>query len=120
MKTSLRKKKILKQICINKCHFSIRKKSTLTPPICRDTNLDFYSEAVTQEILRSSPKHTVYSNISKEEMNSLRSLSQDDSIVIKNADKSNMVVIMNKTDYIKEIESQLTDEKYHTRLDENP
>ena len=100
--------------------FFNKKKSTLTPPSGRDTNLDFYSGAVTQEILRSSPKHTVYSNISKEEMNSLRSLSQDDSIVIKNADKSNMVVIMNKTDYIKEIERQLTDEKYYTRLDENP
>ena len=53
-------------------------------------------------------------------MNSLRSLSQDDSIVIKKADKSNMIVIMNKTDYIKAIERQLTDEKYYTRLDENP
>ena len=31
-------------------------------------------------------------------MESLRSLSQDDSIVIKKADKSNMIVIMNKTD----------------------
>ena len=38
-------------------------------------------------------------NISKEKMDSLRSLSQDASIVIENADKSNMIVIMNKTDY---------------------
>ena len=53
-------------------------------------------------------------------MDSLCSLSQDDSIVIKKADKSNMIVIMNKTDYIKEVERQLTDEKYYTRLAENP
>ena len=31
-----------------------------------------------------------------------------------------MIVIMNKTDYVKEIDRQLTDEKYYTRLDENP
>ena len=31
-----------------------------------------------------------------------------------------MIVIMNKTDYIKEVECQLSDEKYNTRLDENP
>ena len=43
--------------------------------------------AVTQEILQASPKRKVYSNVSKEEMESLRSLSQDDSIVIKKADK---------------------------------
>ena len=30
-----------------------------------------------------------------------------------------MIVIMNKTDYIKEVERQLS-EKYYTRLDENP
>ena len=97
--------------------FFNKKKSTFIPPSGRDTYLDFYIEAVTEEILRSIPKHTVYSNNSKEEMNSLRSLSQDDSIVIKKADKSNMIVIMNKTDYIKEIERQLTDEKilYKTR-----
>ena len=31
-----------------------------------------------------------------------------------------MIVIMNKTDYIKEVECQLSDEKFYTRLDENP
>ena len=31
-----------------------------------------------------------------------------------------MIIIMNKTDYIKEVERQLTDEKYYTELDENP
>ena len=63
--------------------FFNKKISTFIPPRGIDTYLDFYIEAVTQEMLRSSPKHTVYSNISKEEMNSLRSLSQDDSMVIK-------------------------------------
>ena len=100
--------------------FFNKKVSTLIPPSGRDTYLDFYIEAVTKEILQASPKQTVYSNISKEEMNSLRSLSQDDSVVIKKADKSNMIIIMNKTDYTKEVERQLTDEKYYTELDENP
>ena len=97
-----------------------KKQSTFVPPNDRDTYLDFYIEAVTQEILQASSKQKMYSNISKEEMESLRSLSQDDSIVIKKADKSNMVAIMNKPDYIKEVECQLSDEKYYTRLDKNP
>ena len=100
--------------------FFDKKQSTFVPSNGRDTYLDFYIEAVTQEILQASPKRKLYSNISKEEMESLHSLSQDDSIVIKKADKSNMIVIMNKTDYIKAVERQLSDEKYYTRLDENP
>ena len=57
--------------------------STFVPPNGHDTYLDFYIEAVRQEILQASPKRKLYSNNSKEEMESLRSLSQDDSIVIK-------------------------------------
>ena len=82
--------------------FFNKKQSTFVPPNGRDTYLDFYIEDATQEILRASPNRKLYSNISKEEMEWLRSLSQDDSVVIRKADKSNMIVIMNKTDYIKE------------------
>ena len=103
MKITVKKMSICRsQIITHSCHSLIKKQSTFVPPNGRDTYLDFYIEAVTQEILQASPKRKLYSNISKEEMESLRSLSQDDSIVIRKADKSNMIVIMNKTDYIKE------------------
>ena len=64
-------------------------KSTFTPFAGRDMYLDFYITAITEEILQSASKKRQYSNITKEELASLRKLSQDDSIVIKKADKSN-------------------------------
>ena len=68
----------------NKCHFFNKKESTFIPPSGCDIYLDFYIEAVTQEILQDrSPKRKCYSNISKEQMDSLRSLSQYDLIVLK-------------------------------------
>lgn len=68
-------------------------KSSFTPPSGRDSHLDFYIEAITQEILHSIPHKRGYSNISKKEMESLHNLINDDSIVIKKADKSNNIII---------------------------
>ncbi len=44
--------------------------------------LEFYIEANKQEILNNNPKRKYFTNISKEELNSLRSLAQDESIII--------------------------------------
>ena len=63
--------------------FFNKRKSTFVPTSGRDVYLDFYIEAITQELLMALPKHKQYSNISKEEFESLRKLSQDESIVIK-------------------------------------
>ena len=119
MKITVKKMSLCRSDNYTQLPFFNKKQSTFVLPNGCDTYLDFYIEAVTQEILQTSPKGKLYSNISKEEMESLH-LSQDDSIVIKKADKSNMIVIMNKTDYINEVERQLSEEKYYTRLDENP
>ena len=40
--------------------FFNKKQSTFVPPNGRDTYLDFYIEAVTQEILQASPKRKLY------------------------------------------------------------
>ena len=81
-------------------------------PNGRDVYLDFYIEAISQEILHSEINGKRHSNISKSEFASLRSLSRDDSIVIKKADKSGTIVIMKKCDYIAEVERQLHNSNY--------
>ena len=100
--------------------FCNKKQSSFTPPSGRDVYLDFYIEAISQEILHTQPKSSRHSNISKSEFASLRSLARDDSIVIKKADKSGTIVIMKKCDYIAEVERQLHNSKYYEKLESDP
>ena len=58
-------------------------------------------------------------NLSREERDSLYNLKNNNSIVIKPADKGGATVLMNKTNYILEAERQLSDEKYYIKL-KNP
>ena len=51
-----------------------------------------------------------YSNLSKEEWETVRTLADDRNIVIKKADKGSCVVIWDRNDYITEAESQLKNE----------
>ena len=97
--------------------FFNQRKSTFTPSAGRDTYLAFYIEAIHQEILNSPPKKSRYTNISKEELHCLRRLSNNPDIIIKKADKSSTIVILNKNDYIREVERQLHNETYYEKLD---
>lgn len=100
--------------------FFNNKGSTFTPPAGRDVYLDFYINAVTQEILQNEKKKKYFTNISKKELESLRKLSQDTEIIIKKADKSSTIVIMNRGDYEKEVNRQLNDDMYYEKLQEDP
>ena len=100
--------------------FFNKKESLFTSPNGRDVYLDFYVEAISQEILHSEPKCKRHSNISKSEFASLRNLARDDSIVLKKADKSGTIVIMKKCDYEAEVERQLHNKKYYEKLDSDP
>ena len=57
---------------------------------------------------------------SKSEFASLKGLARDDSIVLKKADKSGTIVIMNKYDYIAEVERQLHNSDYYEKLESDP
>ena len=98
----------------------MKKQSSFTPPSGWDVYLDFYIEASSQEILHAEPKTKLHSNISKAEFASLKGLARDDSIVLKKADKSGTIVIMNKCDYIAEVERQLHNSDYYEKLESNP
>ena len=59
-------------------------------------------------------------NLSPGERKALFDLSHDENIIIKKADKSSSIVIMNRSDYIQEVERQLKIEKYYEQLNEDP
>jgi hypothetical protein len=100
--------------------FFNKTQSSFTPSVGRDLYLDFYITAVTKEILQSANKNRRYSNINKSEMESLRKLSQDKSIIIKKADKSNTIVIMDTCDYKLEVLRHLDDKNYYEKISKNP
>ena len=58
-------------------------------------------------------------NHSPAERRSLRSLKQDNSIVLKPAGKGTNVVVMNRLDYLTEGYKQLGDENYYRLVDED-
>jgi hypothetical protein len=91
--------------------------STFTPPSRRDIYLDFYIEDISNEIMHSSKQKRFRPNISKQKLQSLKDLSRDTNIVIKKADKSKTIVIMNKQKYIDEVNRQLNDERYYKKVE---
>lgn len=61
-----------------------------------------------------------FNNLSKIERKALNSLKQDDSIIIKEADKGGVVVILNKDDCTHEVMQQLNDCTSYEYLDTDP
>ena len=70
--------------------------------------------------MQAEPKIIKHSNISKSEFTSLQSLARDNSIVIKKSYKSGTIVVMNKSDYIAEVERQLHNSEYYENLVSDP
>ena len=57
--------------------FPKESKSTFIPPSGRDSTLDFYIEAITNEILQNNKRYKYRSNLSTEEQIALTSLRQE-------------------------------------------
>lgn len=55
-------------------------------------------------------------NLTREERNAIKSLRNDTSIIIKEADKGSGIVIWDREDYLKEAESQLGHDSVYERL----
>jgi hypothetical protein len=90
-------------------HNKYKPKSNFTPKARRDRWLDHYIEVVTNDIINNL-KQKVNINLSHNEERAMRDLLNDDSIVIRPADKGSSVVILNYDDYISTIEKELQDE----------
>ena len=69
-----------------------------------------------KDILSIMPGKATNHNLCKEEYLTMRSLQNGRSVFIKPADKGSPVVVRNKTDYLKETERQLSDEKTYEEI----
>lgn len=82
-------------------------------------NLDpFILELIEQDkqLLKDLHSEPETPNLTKEERKALKELKQNDSIIIKPADKGSAIVIMDKKDYIQEGMRQLSDTEYYKQL----
>ena len=61
-------------------------------------------------------KDMKWNNLSKSELEALRNLRCDESIVIKIADKGGAIVVMNKMEYIRNVTEDLDNENYYRKL----
>ena len=90
-------------------------KSTWNPPK-RAHALELFLNQTEKGILSMLPGKATNYNLSKEEYLTIRSLQNDRSVVIKPADKGLTVVVCDRTDYLKEAEKQLSDEKTYKEI----
>ena len=60
-------------------------------------------------------KYKFTPNLSPEEFEAIKQLRNDNTIIIKKADKGSTVVLMNRDGYIAEVERQLNDTKFYEK-----
>ena len=92
----------------------VKNPSDFVPPKSEDKFLNTFFEATTNyhKLDTTSKK----SNISRGEQCALSSLKNDDSIIIKQADKGGATVIMDRTFYREKIYEMLADKEHYTEL----
>lgn len=97
-----------------KSHF--RPKSTFMPHVL-NPSVQTFCRLVDQDVSKQleKPQH-FYPNLSHSERAALRTLSEDDTIVIKNADKGGGIVLQDKEAYRNEILRQLGDKEFYAPL----
>lgn len=96
----------------------VRNKSDFNPKRGRNQTLDTVCKTLDNFQLSNVPRQTK-SNLSKKEEQALKDLCDDDSIVIKEANKGGGVVIMNKAYYEVKILDMLNDPEYYKQVEEN-
>ena len=97
----------------------VRNKSNFTPPDKRNGALDEFIDTVEKfpKTLRQTHNNQ---NLKRSEWEAVKSLKDDNSIIIKQADKGGASIIMSKENYKSMVERILNDEAYYTKLKTNP
>lgn len=98
----------------------VRNKSNWIPPKGRDNDLETFISNVVDIPLTPNKRTNIKYNLSKSQQNSIKSLINDENIIIKEADKGGATVIMNRSFYQTQIEKLLSKEDYYKKLDESP
>ena len=98
-------------------HRKFKNPSDWVPPLV--SNLENFITKNHLDLSDSPIPKNKFSNVSKQEKEAITQLAKNNSIVIKQADKGGAVVILNRGDYIKEGERQLSDNKFYIKTDED-
>ena len=77
----------------------VRNKSNFIPSKEKNKALDTFCDVITKFPINEVQNKGKRSNFSNSQWNTLEELSKDDTMIIKEADKGNAVVIMDKSDY---------------------
>ena len=94
-------------------HQDMKLASKFSPPM--PSNLELIHYLICEEILSYNQVNSSR-NLSNTQLSALSSLRNDEHIIIKKADKGSNIVIMDKTDYVKEVHRQLNDKNYYRKL----
>ncbi|KAJ1127337.1 hypothetical protein NDU88_005740 [Pleurodeles waltl] len=103
----------------------LKPNSMFVPTLPPDNHIDVFYQAVSTELYnledkKSTCTHRPSNNLNSEELRALHKLSICPDIVIREADKGGNVVVMNRSDYVAEIDRQLNDTQAYTLLPSNP
>ena len=98
----------------------LRNKSSFIPPKNRNEALDTFAKSVENIPLNTLGAPHTRHNIDKDQRAAIKSISRDDSIIIKEADKGGTVVILDKIHYKNMCESILMDNIYYKKLKSDP
>ena len=85
----------------------VKNKSNFIPPKYRNLALERYIDNL-HNIPVTKRNHNINYNISMAERNAIKTLANNDSIIIKEADKGGAVVIMDKENYKKIVGTMLS------------
>ena len=98
----------------------VRNKSFFTPETDRNKKLDSYISLTKEmcESIQNENKHIKH-NITLEQRNAIKSLAEDSSVIIKEADKGGGIVLMNTEFYKRKILEMLVDESYYSQIQDN-
>ena len=96
----------------------VKNRGTFHPPRNRNKMLDIVVDYLNNQNFDNAATKNK-SNISKNEWEAIKSLKENDSIVIKEADKGGAVVVMNKTHYYNIVVKILQDEETYKKTNEN-
>ena len=98
----------------------VRNKSSFTPNSERNAALDKYINTIQEFPKTKTNNSNIKQNLSKSEYNAINTLQNNQSIVIKEADKGGTTVILNKEHYQEMVETIINDNKYYEKLEGDP
>ena len=97
----------------------VKNRSNFIPPKYRNLALEKCIDNL-HNIPVTKRNHNITYNISMAERNAIQTLANNDYIVIKEADKGGAIVIMDKENYKKIVETLLSDTGHHKELRTDP